>query len=308
MELLTSFLNKFDNLDSLQLEQYSNTGTARDDFTYWVEIKLDCFGGIKGGSSYKFGIYKCNKEPNKRSGYIFDQSTNFAWASKYGETKEAAFNQIIGNVKDVVKYARQETIAYDEIEKIDLGPAYKWKIAFLYSGNRLVPVYQKKALITAAKRLGILKQPTIATIANLQELLMNYYYGHMSEYKNNICSFGSYVWKLGTSDLSQSNQIIKYGAPGTGKTYSVEIEAKEFFDIWKLDAQNDTEVFSNNYEFVQFHPSYSYEDFIEGIKPILNNKGGTELQLKDGIFKTFCKKAAKYELWLLEKGIIKPDD
>ncbi len=51
-----------------------------------------------------------------------------------------------------------------------------------------------------------------------------------------------------------------------------------------------------NYSFITFHQSYSYEDFIEGIKPVMDNKSSSELteigyEIKDGIFKILCKKA-----------------
>ena len=58
--IIDEFIKKFGNPDKLQLDSYTATGENRDDFTYWIERKLDKLGGIKGGSSYKFGIYKYN--------------------------------------------------------------------------------------------------------------------------------------------------------------------------------------------------------------------------------------------------------
>lgn len=296
-----------------KLVDYTGIKEDRQDFTYLIEWKLDDYGGIKGGSSYKFGIYQCNEKPDERNGYKFVEENGniYAWATKYGDTKDEAFEQIKTRIKEIVQAASEVTgVVFDTIEKIDLGDAYKWKIAFLYSKNRLVPVYQKTALITAAKRLGVITDNNDITIAKLQKALVDYFNdknkeeNHSSEY-DDISSFGKYVWQIGTTDLSQSNQIIKYGAPGTGKTYTTKIEAEEFFKIWEMDSVNKTLIFSDHYEFVQFHPSYSYEDFIEGIKPVLDVNGKTELKLKDGIFKNFCKKAAKYELWLIQNGVLK---
>jgi len=308
--LLNEFLDKFpaDKLSNLKLEEYTSTGSNRKDFTYWVEMKLG-FGGIKGGSSFKFGIYKYNKKPktDKKSGNLFD--CEHAWAKKYGETKEIAFNTVRTRIIKVVEaVSGPQKIDYDGIEKIDLGDAFKWKIAFLYSKSSLVPVYQKEALVTAANRIGVLPKAgkNKITIAVLQKALMDYYDQHSADYGNDINCFGSYVWQLGTTNLSQSNQIIKYGAPGTGKTFTVKNEVEEYFDIWKLDSGISHLNFEDHYEFVQFHPSYSYEDFIEGIKPIIiPGSSTTELKLRDGIFKSFCKRAAKYELWLLKIGLLK---
>ena len=46
-------------------------------------------------------------------------------------------------------------------------------------------------------------------------------------------------------------------------------------------------------EFVQFHPSYDYTDFVEGLRPVIKNDGTIGFELRDGIFKEFAKKAAK---------------
>lgn len=91
-------------------------------------------------------------------------------------------------------------------------------------------------------------------------------------------------------------QIIKYGAPGTGKTYGAKLEAELQFNIWSTEYQPGSEFsFEQQLEIVQFHPSFSYEDFIEGLRPVLNG-GKAELSLQNGVFKNFCKGAATWEL------------
>ena len=81
------------------------------------------------------------------------------------------------------------------------------------------------------------------------------------------------------SDLLLTNKnLILTGAPGTGKTYL----AKEI-----CKALNAT------YELVQFHPSYDYTDFVEGLRPVQNKNSEVGFELRDGIFKKFCKEALK---------------
>ena len=59
-KLYNSFLSRFplDSLQNMTLEQYTGTGDSRDAFCYWVQYKVDKVGGMRGGSSDIFGIYK----------------------------------------------------------------------------------------------------------------------------------------------------------------------------------------------------------------------------------------------------------
>lgn len=81
--------------------------------------------------------------------------------------------------------------------------------------------------------------------------------------------------------LKERRQVIFYGPPGTGKTF-LAMEFSKYL-ISK---------YGGEYKIVQFHPSYGYEEFIEGIKPKLTN-GQLDYQPVDGIFKTLVKSAAR---------------
>ncbi|MGY4686732.1 AAA family ATPase [Petrotoga sp. DB-2] len=106
----------------------------------------------------------------------------------------------------------------------------------------------------------------------------------------------------------KNKNIILYGPPGTGKTYSTIqyavaiIEEKSLSEVKSEDYQ---EVFKRYLKykntgliaFVTFHQSFSYEEFIEGIRPIVSSDengettGQIEYEIQDGIFKLFCNKA-----------------
>ena len=80
--------------------------------------------------------------------------------------------------------------------------------------------------------------------------------------------------------LVKSKNLILRGAPGTGKTYLAKEIALE------LTGGNEDQI-----EFVQFHPSYDYTDFVEGLRPDSNEDGTIDFKLQDGIFKKFCQLA-----------------
>jgi len=80
--------------------------------------------------------------------------------------------------------------------------------------------------------------------------------------------------------IQNYKQVILYGPPGTSKTYYAKGLA--------LEITGDPE----NIEFIQFHPSYSYEDFVEGIFPELDERTGQIIfKIEDKIFKKLCQRA-----------------
>lgn len=95
--------------------------------------------------------------------------------------------------------------------------------------------------------------------------------------------------------LLANKQLIMNGAPGTGKTYSARnIIADILFNNLCESENKKEEIKKVRMDMVQFHPSYDYTDFIDGIRPDLS---GNELKysLKNGSFKSFCRRAGVIE-------------
>lgn len=96
------------------------------------------------------------------------------------------------------------------------------------------------------------------------------------------------------NQLEANHNLIMHGAPGTGKTYRSKDIATLLMGCGTYknldDAQKDE--FYTRYKMVQFHPSYDYTDFVEGLRPIKKGEN-VGFERKDGVFKAFCKKALK---------------
>ncbi|EIV0437099.1 McrB family protein [Campylobacter coli] len=154
-EMLDGFLNfqkvwTLEKVKNMTLEEYTNIkkdNPNRDDFTFWIESKLDNLGSIWGGSAFKFGIYRRNDESQKESSSGRLYSQNYAWIAKYGNNENEAFNNIKEKIIQIIQASQDNNLK--AIEKIDFGDAIKWKIAFHYQdvkNIKIVNIFSKNVL------------------------------------------------------------------------------------------------------------------------------------------------------------------
>ncbi len=290
-------------IKKMTLDEYTNLNKS-DSFCYWLEKLTESLGSIWGGSSYKFGIYRRGNvdKDDARKGYKTDGV--YAWVLKFGEEREEAFNQVRNSIFQVAELATKNDLT--GIDSIQLGHAYKWKIAVLY--NKKIPLIYAPAAINYLCQLKQINNdlPYSGKYLGLAE---------KNETKN-ILEYSDELWELYQNAITMKveddykkpesvalNQIL-YGPPGTGKTYftvnkALQIVDPSFYEENKTDRKKLTDRYKQllitdwekpkgQIAFCTFHQSFSYEDFVEGIKPITTEDKKVVYEIEDGIFKKIC--------------------
>jgi hypothetical protein len=142
-----------EKLQNMTLEEYTDTN-RENSFCYWLEHITRDLGSIVGGSSYKFGIYKRNSSAEVKEESNRTTDGEYAWFKKYGEeSKEDAFETVKSSILKIANAAQNNSL--ELIDAIDLGNAYKWKIAFLYGDYNCVNMFKLDALRIIASNLEI---------------------------------------------------------------------------------------------------------------------------------------------------------
>jgi hypothetical protein len=140
-------------------------------------------GSIKGSTSLKFGIYERRIADKKPKNYVNDDK--YSWMKRYGNNRFEAYNNIKNEVLEIIKHA--ETGNFKDIDNLLLPDLFKWKVAFLYSNERLIPIFQTDALYTIAQNFGM-KTDRHTRISDIQQLMM-------SQKPPNV-DVHSYMWYL----------------------------------------------------------------------------------------------------------------
>lgn len=314
-QILADFHRKWplSALQDLTLEQYICLGD-KSTLAYWLEFGEGRFlGSIKGGDASKFGIYERKNQAKGERGFI-SSDERYSWKNKYGHTAAEAFATIKADILTLVRAAQAGDT--ETIEALDFEVALKWKLAFLYQDHDqpcVLPIYKLQALQTLLPDNRNLTHPDAYRIL-------------LAKRGNNpLIQYGLDLWKESEAEKDDSparsldditddesephveqpvvalNQIL-YGPPGTGKTWNTVNHALAILDPAFLDAHRDErhllkarfDALTNegHIDFVTFHQSFSYEDFVEGIRADITDSGaGLQYRIEDGIFKKVCLRA-----------------
>lgn len=284
-------------------------------------------GGPAGGlANLKSGICFCGGKEyntNKNVQVCYSKDKNYVWLKRIYDKDndpQKAFEVIKKKIIAIIEASEKGDL--DTIESINLIPdydSYKWAIAFYYQDPnkiKIIDIFNKGVLERIAKNKlkdanlavseiykKILKDKTYTLEEMMQELskpLWEEYGKGTSKVETNTPQGDAMLNKPNNQRNIPLNQIL-YGPPGTGKTYTTINKALEILanygEIEKIpdNRQKQKEIFDTfvtkgQIEFVTFHQSYGYEEFVEGIKPSVKN-GTVIYETKNGVFKNLCKKA-----------------
>jgi 5-methylcytosine-specific restriction protein B len=202
-----------ERLPTMTLPEYTATGQDHT-FTIWIESRLDKMGSIWGGSAFKFGIFSRKDKTPKANNASDSYSQDYAWYTKYASTPEDAFAKVRSLVVQVAEAAARGD--YAAIDAIDLGEAYKWKIAFHYQDRQnpgVVAVFKPKRLRAWLKgKVGHIPSQTSELYRQILQLQPG----------KDLITLSEAVWK----ETAAEEPPVVVGDPATeGEGDVVEIEA-----------------------------------------------------------------------------------
>lgn len=169
-KILEEFLNRWPEAEvrNMMLSDYVDVGN-KDTFTYWVETNTQALGSIKGWDSIKFGIYRRRKA--EKINHTHQNDDTYTWMARFGTNRTEAFSAVKQDILDIIKFAVRGEFA--KIDSLQLPDLFKWKVAALYSNERLVPIFKREVLLKIAVAYG-LNTSRQYKVSEIQELLINH--------------------------------------------------------------------------------------------------------------------------------------
>ncbi|WPC36220.1 AAA family ATPase [Acinetobacter sp. YWS30-1] len=294
-----------ERLKNLTVEEYHQ---ARNKDCFIAQI--DSFDPTQGDPT--FACYFDLWEPVSLGDHDkYHNERPYSWNKRLGDNAEQAFQKIKQEILEIVDAAQRRDL--NAIADIQFTKGLKWMIAFLYqdfSNPCVIPIVGE----TNIKRIGYESYVKTPVLEFLPILLAD----------QGDLEFFPYVEKLfakvkkGYLDNKQKKQQTKelmeevmiqqplnrilFGAAGTGKTFHCINHALSIIENKPLDVleQEDRTVLKTRFDqykeqgqikFVTFHQSFSYEDFVEGIRAETDEHGSLTYNVKSGVFKEICEDA-----------------
>ena len=253
-------LSKIDN-ENTYIRKNGRNGkkiSEQEATIYFEKLREDLVDILANGINFKFDKITSTNEFNSCSAMIIKLLSIYSNSSE-GKTREPSYFSVNNNSQTYSKWFKQ------------LLPNSSDEINGVYRQNHEITKYINK-------RVPDLDQVILSYSIHRYVEAMN---NNNNNDNNDINKQEREKNQMSYSDiLKKSPNLILRGAPGTGKTHLAIDIANELTDGNK-----------DQIGFVQFHPSYDYTDFVEGLRTVPNGDGTIEFKLVDGIFKKFCQKA-----------------
>ncbi|MDB5199090.1 MAG: hypothetical protein JWO92_1053 [Chitinophagaceae bacterium] len=212
-ELLYNFLEKwpYEKVKNMSLLEYVDTGNP-ETFCQWLETKTIELGSIKGHFSNKFGIYK-RRNPKEVSETLISDAI-YSWLPYYGKTRNEAFQNVKRDIIQIIETARSGNFTL--IDNIHLNSLVKWKIAFLYSDERIIPIFKKDVLWKIAEFQGL---------TNVKKIPLNKIHSFIFDNKPEDETIYQYASRLYNKFGEEENEGLEYYIIGSKyeETYSVDM-------------------------------------------------------------------------------------
>jgi len=322
-------------LESIQKLKFKDYYHAKqyDSFARYIDLFDISMGETYGNNFHVWKLADEKKEAREHEVYRYENK--LAWEKKFGQTFDEAFDTVKDRVQRIAELARQGDFA--EIEKVELNETLKWKIVFVYQDlthPKIYPIFSKEDFKRAGYE-GFVKTSAFTYLATYQQVEADRgprsYFEYIDQINERILNarateIGKKKSKKLNENLETANMKepkhalnrILFGAAGTGKTYQsinhalailqnktideIELEEKQENGRKILKAHFDQLKKNGRIDFVTFHQSFSYEDFVEGIRAE-SGQGQLSYDIHPGVFKRICDRAKENKKMMKDLGV-----